>query len=129
MLCGSHWATGSWAPYKLTHQNHSCSKWVRASLSNYRWLIKHALALCDEYTQRYGKIHKCLSVIEWCRDHEPNIPELGLTPFALAIKRNLWEQCFVENDPVETYRRYYKLDKARFAKWKRNKPEWWDIEK
>ena len=36
------------APYKRTHYNHPCSKWIRESKDNYKWLIKHDKALCRE---------------------------------------------------------------------------------
>ena len=29
------------------------------SLKNTAWLIQHGMALLDEYTQRYGKVHSC----------------------------------------------------------------------
>ncbi len=31
--------------------------WARQSASHYLWLYYHMLALGDEYTKRYGKIH------------------------------------------------------------------------
>lgn len=127
LLCSSHWKNGTTAPYKLSFPNHPCTKWTEKSLSNYEWLVKHGIALCQEYTERYGKIHKTQSVIEWCFNNKPNIPDIGLTPFVAVIKKNLWETCFVENNPVQTYRNYYIFDKARFAKWKQNKPFWWNI--
>ena len=45
--------------YKLTHVNHPCTKWACANQNNYAWLFNHFVALCSEYTRRYGKIHKC----------------------------------------------------------------------
>ena len=54
------------APYRRTHYNHPCAKWTRESQSNYFWLGIHGLALADEYTYRYGKIHKSVDVIKWC---------------------------------------------------------------
>lgn len=50
---------GGMGPYKLTHANHPCSIWVHASKDNYRWTLSHFDALLDEYTRRYGKVHKC----------------------------------------------------------------------
>lgn len=47
------------APYKSTHINHPCSVWARESVGNYHWLVEHFEALCAEYTERYGKVHKC----------------------------------------------------------------------
>ena len=58
------------APYKRTHYNHPCTKWVRESSRNYEWLLIHAYALCDEYTRRYDKVHKTQAVIEWCETRD-----------------------------------------------------------
>ena len=41
-------------------RNHPCTIWAQQRWS---WLIRHGLALCDEYTYRYGKIHSCEKTI------------------------------------------------------------------
>lgn len=51
------------APYKSTHKNHPCNVWLRHNYSNWEWLHDHFLALCSEYTKRYGKTHKCEGII------------------------------------------------------------------
>ena len=46
-------------PYKTekgAFRNHPCTVWAQ---DNYTWLILHGLALCYEYTHRYGKKHSC----------------------------------------------------------------------
>ena len=46
-------------PYKTekgAFRNHPCTIWAQ---QNWSWLIRHGLALCDEYTYRYGKTHSC----------------------------------------------------------------------
>jgi len=50
--------------YKLTHKNHPCTKWLLEDEVNYNWLVCHFFYLCDEYTKRYGKTHKCYSHYE-----------------------------------------------------------------
>ena len=40
-------------------RNHPCTQWAAANQYNLAWLIEHGLALCDEYTQRYDKVHAC----------------------------------------------------------------------
>ena len=50
-------------PYKTdkgAFRNHPCTIWAAQRWS---WLIRHGLALCDEYTYRYGKIHSCEKTI------------------------------------------------------------------
>jgi len=113
-------------PYRRTHVNHPCGKWVRQSLSNYRWLVLHALALCDEYTRRYGRVHKTEAVIDWHLHNEPDLVGHYLTPFARAIKEP-WKTRSANMSAVDAYRLYYVGDKAKFAKWapRAVAPDWW----
>ncbi len=124
MLCSAH-PSGA-APYRHTHVNHPCSRWVRQSLANYEWLTLHALELCAEYTRRYGKLHKTQAVIEWCAANVPTLPDCGLTPFAVAIK----DPVYSDPDPVNSYRAYYIGDKSTFAKWapRAKPPAWWPFD-
>jgi hypothetical protein len=121
MLCAAH-QPGT-APWKRTHYNHPCTVWVRASKANYEWLCRLGLELCAEYTRRYGKRHKSEDVIMWCTENIPNnLPDVGLTPFAVAIKNPL----YVKESAVESYRAYYLGDKIRFARWRHcDPPSWW----
>jgi hypothetical protein len=109
--------------YKPTHKNHPCAKWVRECAPNYNWLVGHALALCEEYTYRYGKVHKSQAVIANCRN-DPALPKNFnmMTPPALAMP-----DVFKTDDPVESYRNYYRFDKLRNIQctWtKRERPGW-----
>jgi len=110
--------------YKQTHKNHPASLWASKSRDNFDWLNRLALALCSEYTYRYGKVHKCQSLITSFPISSAivRIPELGLTPFALCMPDQ-----YKVNDAVESYRNYYRGDKAYIAKWsKRSQPDWWN---
>ena len=40
-------------------RNHPCTQWAAAEYWHLSWLISHGLALCDEYTARYDKVHAC----------------------------------------------------------------------
>jgi hypothetical protein len=65
--------------YKPTHKNHPCVLWAGESYGNYHWLLAHFDALLNEYTERYGKIHKCSEHYEslnW-----QLFPQLAQTPF------------------------------------------------
>ena len=120
LLCSAH----ENAPYKRTHYNHPSAVWTRSSLSNYKWLLAHAYALADEYKARYGKEHKCVEVLDWCRDTNPMILDLGLTPFAQAMPDQ-----YKNDDPVVAYRNYYIHEKVKIAKWKHgNVPSWFTTE-
>ena len=51
-------------PYATKHgafRKHPCTIWAAENYWNLSWLISHGLALCDEYTARYGKVHSCLA--------------------------------------------------------------------
>jgi len=44
-------------------RNHPCTQWAAANQFNLAWLIAHGIALCNEYTARYGKRHTCYDPI------------------------------------------------------------------
>jgi hypothetical protein len=51
---------GTQVAYKSTHKNHPSAVWARANRKNYTWLQRHLMALGDEYTRRYGRVHKTI---------------------------------------------------------------------
>jgi len=68
--------------YKPTHQNHPCVLWAEESYENYVWLIDHFSALLNQYTERYGKIHKCNSYYwDFIIVGESNFKSKAQTPF------------------------------------------------
>lgn len=111
------------APYKRTHFNHPCAIWTRQTRSNYLWLIEHGLALADEYTHRYGKIHASHAVIRHCASRVNEIPDGPLTRHAQAMPFE-----YQRFDVVEAYRAYYIGTKLVGAVWtNRERPEWANI--
>ena len=120
MLCSAY-PNGD-APYKRAFYNHPCTIWARESQENYEWLLAHAYAMCQEYTRRYGKVHKSIYAIEWCGKNyiKLQLPQKGLTEFAQAMPEQYKNKC-----SVTAYRSYYIGEKAGFATWKTRKaPEW-----
>lgn len=113
LLYSAHWILNensipSFA-YKKTHVNHPCAIWVRESIENYEWLCSLAIALCEEFTFRYGKIHKTQQHIEWLMNHPPfNIPNKSMTPIRLAMPEE-----FKQEDPIESYRIFYRESKMK----------------
>lgn len=111
------------APYKRTHYNHPCAIWTRYSKENFLWLVKHGVALCDEYTFRYGKVHKSKAVILWCLKHISKIK-------FIKRKKSNFVLCFDEKhykgNAVDSYREYYRAEKRRIANWskQRTPPKW-----
>lgn len=106
--------------YRITHKNHPCTIWVRESLSNWLWLRDMTKFLNDEYRKRYNKDvnHKSFDVVQVLP--LPNIPDIGLTKFRLAMP----EHCKTES-VVESYRKYYMVEKKDFVTWKNMKPPIW----
>lgn len=106
-------------PYKPTHANHPCTLWAKANRTNYNWLIMHGLALCEEYTHRYGKKHKCQDIIASLANKGAELP-VGVSKFVQCMPDQ-----YKHKDPVVAYRRYYH-SKADFAAWAgRDAPYWW----
>lgn len=124
LLSNSHNLTGKEGPYRLTHRNHPCTKWVMESIANYRWLVKLGKTLCREYTNRYGKIHAVEAKINYLEENEPELPNIGLTSFRQAMPIQ-----YKNEDPVKAYRDYYRYEKSRFAKWKNNNVPGWYFNK
>lgn len=113
--------TGGAGPYRTTHKNHPCTKWVRNSRENYTWLCDLFDSLLVEYTFRYDKIHKCSAYAETFRQHTFSLPSVGLTPFVLAMP-----VIYHSNDAVQSYRQYYMAEKSHIANWGRRAiPYWW----
>ena len=65
---------------KGAFRNHPCTIWAQ---ENFRWLIKHGLALCAEYTHRYAKVHSCQLTLEYADIIFPAIE--CPTPFTRAM--------------------------------------------
>jgi len=112
---------GAVGPYKTTHANHPCSVWVRATNANYLWLLSHFVALCDEYSFRYGKNHKCYDYLPQFSVGGLSIPLGDLTPFANCTP-------YKHMETIEAYRRTmnekWAADK-RTPTWKNSsKPIW-----
>lgn len=110
------------APYKPSHKNHPSSFWTRQSRENFQWVIDYASSLSDEYTHRYGKVHKSTAVLQWAIQnmHRLVFPRQGFTEFALAMPDEYKTSC-----PIISYRNYYRDGKSHLHAWKnRDKPEW-----
>ena len=117
-------------PWRRSHYNHPCSKWVRQSTRNSIWMILYVKELFNERKYRFPKReeHDCRKFFEWVMIAIGHIefPEQAQTPFAVAIpdgalcRRMLY---FNDMDAVRQYRGYYAKDKVKMHHWtKRDKP-------
>ena len=114
--------------YKPAHVNHPSSIWCRETSANYQWLYDHFVALCDEYTYRYGKTHSTdIKLRQVLRNHPRNIKKGEQTVIPLAMKSN--PECMFPNDPIKSYRLFYQTKQERFSMtWKyRDVPEWFNV--
>lgn len=111
--------------YKPVHPNHPCTVWTAETAGNYMWHYRHFIALCKEYTYRYGRVHACQEKFQDSLSRLPiNINHTTKqTPFPLAMKSN--PECMV-GDPVVSYRAFYQTKKERFKMvWtNRETPQW-----
>jgi hypothetical protein len=79
------------------------------------WLFELGVALCSEYTRRYGRVHASRRVLDYLTTIEaPNIPSLGFTspPQAMPV-------VYHGTSSIEAYRLYYKQEKRHLFAWKR----------
>ena len=106
--------------YKKTHYNHPSMLWARNSSHHYEWLYKLFISCCDEYTKRYGKVHKTDAKLRQILKFKPNnIIDNGWIDPPLCMP----DYCKKSN-AIESYRNYYNKEKQSFAEWKFNTPEW-----
>ena len=118
-----------YATEKGSFRNHPCTIWANETLANARWLIKHGLALCEEYSNRYRKIHSCLATLAYANKLFPTDPahRTELTPFARAMPEE-----YKFDDSIDTftaYKRYINSKPWVSENYLRNpdrKPEWID---
>lgn len=126
------------APYKPTHKNHPCVKWAAESSGNILWLYSLLEELDREYRFRFDKEdrHASLTAVRTINPVElcNTMPLAGCFDSGVATKTGHPMTPFVEcmpadlrtGDPIESYRKYYLVEKARFATWrKRGAPPWW----
>jgi len=110
--------------YSATHINHPSAVWVRQSPENYIWLANMLIALCEEYTYRYGKIHKverdglCYVLL---KNIPNNIGNSGFTQPTPAMP----EHYKVSGDSITSYKNYYLGDKTRMFSWKNRITPYW----
>jgi len=112
--------------YKPVHQKHPCTLWAMECRMNFMWATNLYVAMLQEYTKRYHKVHgasKHYDAIFLGTKLIPNTTNF-ITPHP---------QCFSGHDdlktdeffPIEAYRKFYIVDKSRFARYNyTNKPQW-----
>jgi len=116
LLCTAIWLSGGEAHCKPTHKNHPSAIWARANKENWLWLQQLGIALCEEYTYRYGKIHRLDAVIR-----DLTVPDLPDGEFYQPTPAMPDE--YKTGDSLTSYRNYYILGKCHLHFWK-NRHAW-----
>lgn len=103
--------------YTATHINHPSAVWVRERYGNYIWLHSLLVRLCEEYTYRYGKMHKCASdgLVSKLTYVPRNIPMGVFAPPPPCMP----EEYIVQGDCIGSYHNYYNGAKRHIASWKK----------
>lgn len=108
--------------YRATHINHPSAIWVRRRESHYRWLFNMWIALMDEYTYRYGKIHASSRLIKYLNSPPKNIEFGGGFDQPTPAMPDVYK---VSGNSVRSYINYYVGAKQHLASWKKRQiPEW-----
>lgn len=144
LLSGALIELGFEAPYKMTHRNHPCAKWVRESYYNFRYLYDLTYYYNVEYQRRYGpkKTHGAWEVINQAI-HSISIGAIydrfievfgqvgpSAPPCAMPDHYKVYSETdegLVQTaaDVVQSYRNYYIGDKLRFVTYKNAPPPEW----
>lgn len=75
------------APYKPTHVNHPCTRWLAESSANWTWLWNYTAMLGRIYVQEKGKVHASSLVFQEFPSIVKFLPVIGLTPFAKVVPK------------------------------------------
>lgn len=117
---------GSRRGYKPAHKKHPMTLWISSSLDNYMYACDIGIALSDEYTRRYGKIHTCAQHLQWLKNNHPSHFEERKSDTAYYSNEGIPE-CMPEPyrcpDVTKAYRKYYTTEKTHFARYKLGKPD------
>ena len=120
MLCTVHhkyMGEDADVPYKATHRNHPSTVWAARSAQNYEWLYRHFIALCEEYTKRYGKTHLSITKCkEPLRLAPINIPHVEFKQPPQCMPDEYKDKC-----SIQAYWNYYIGEKHVVANLKTEK--------
>jgi hypothetical protein len=109
---------GYTAPYRPTHKNHPCVKWVLESEANFNWLHSHGTELYNEFKYRFGRNHKSGEILKKIDIFET---KEKITPFVNCARNKTLgiDYSHIENT-LEAYKMYLN------DRWKKDKiiPKW-----
>ena len=110
------------APYRSFNPKHPSCLWAAESADNFEKLSIHCRAMLEEYTERFGKTHKCAAVLRQITElyDVDRFPQTEPTPIRMAMPDN-----FKCGNPVKSYRRFY-ASKPRIRYPADKIPVWFD---
>ena len=122
---------GYYATAKGAFRNHPSTKWAAQNHYNTAWLIAHGLSLCEEYRQRYGKLHSCLPTLFEAKKIFHRESGKPITCYGMAdnFARAMPDE-FKYDDSIDTftaYRRYINSKpwvSKNYLRKPDRKPEW-----
>lgn len=97
-----------------SYRNHPVCVWARDRMSNFKWALEHAIALCGDFSYRFGKQHFCSDFVFWCAANQPDLPDGDLTEHPQCFKD--FPELITPGNPVAGYHKYYNADKLSFVK-------------
>jgi len=134
IVCSEKWGHGygvlrkkDGTPYnteKGAFRNHPCTVWANESIENMNWLLSHGLALCGEYTDRYGKYHSCQSTLI---ESQLFIPYTGERPLSFVRVMSDEYKHDTSIDTFTAYKNYIRSKPWVASNYLRNpsrKPDW-----
>lgn len=107
--------------YKISHKNHPSNIWTRATQGNYKWLLEHFRALCEEYKRRTGKTHASSKLLPIFEANVGLIPMGERMPFSNNARNLTKGVDFThEADTIKAYQLYLS------SRWESDKrePKW-----
>jgi hypothetical protein len=119
ILCTVLWQNGVDAPYRPTHVKHPVVRQASADAHYLSWICEHGVALSEEYTRRYGKIHKSGLVIDAAIKLHGKLswPSHENAPMCMPAE-------LASGDVVTAYRNYLK---SKYSNWG-SKARWTNAE-
>jgi hypothetical protein len=97
---------------------------------NWQWLLRHGLALCEEYTSRYDKVHTCHHTLLAAKEILPTGDPTGrsgkeTTPFVRAMPDEFKLDTSISTfDAYKMYIGSKPWVKDNYLRLPNRKPEW-----
>jgi len=105
--------------YLSAYPKHPMTIWVNKSKNNFAWALKHGLALGEEYTHRYNRVHASHTMLKTIQDLDikGNAKDMTTPPLCMPDE-------YKKTSYIASYRNYYVNAKKHFAKYtNRDVPE------